>query len=296
MAQGFKMAGVGETVIANDIDNRAAELLNHNYNHKVIHADIRGLSWHEFENCNVIAITAPCQYYSNARNINKDSMYHQAQGRSLYLHGFRMIAMVQPEVYIAENVPQYLDYKIPKECFTELRPYDTYVIQADTQDFRLPQVRSRVYFLGIRRKFANGRYTSPDIFQHQIYERQQHIKDIKEDDPEINIPNYMKKRLDGKYRDLPSIKSDKDIANTAVAHYAKDRSTTLVFDNNGYKGLRPFTPREYARLQGIPDTYDLSPVSMTTKYHMIGNSVSPVICRAIALEVKKHFEELNSHE
>ena len=148
--------------------------------------------------------------------------------------------------------------------------------------------RERVFFLGFRKKFPGV----PDIFQHQLHDRQQKIKDIKELKPKFNIPDYIKNRIDGKYRDLPSIKTDNDIGNTCVAHYAKDRSTTLIFDDNGYKGLRPFTPREYARLQGIPEEYVFSSTSMTTKYKMIGNSVSPVICRAIALEVKKYFEEV----
>lgn len=292
MSLGFSMAGYGQLSKSVDIDQQAVDLLRENYSHEIIREDIRNLSWHEFEGDNVLAITAPCPEYSNARNIkssrSKVTGKEKIQGKHLYLHAFRILALVQPEVYIAENVPEFLNYQIPSECFTELRPYDTYVISANTKDFNLPQERERLFFLGFRKKFPGV----PDIFQHQIYGRQQKIKDIKELNPKFNIPEYVKNRIDGQYRDLPSVKTDNDIGNTCVAHYAKDRSTTLIFDDNGYKELRPFTPREYARLQGIPDEYKFLSASMTTKYRMIGNSVSPVICRAIALEIKKYLERM----
>jgi DNA (cytosine-5)-methyltransferase 1 len=64
------------------------------------------------------------------------------------------------------------------------------------------------------------------------------------------------KRINGKYRDLPII-VDPDVSNvlapTCVAHYSKDLSTRLVKDKNSKYGVRPFSIREYARLQGFPD-------------------------------------------
>jgi DNA (cytosine-5)-methyltransferase 1 len=295
MMAGFKLIDYGTPSLSIDLDKQAVELMESNYGHEIIHGDIREQSYHKFDHCNVLTITAPCQYYSNPRNINASKMDDDAQGRDLYLHGFRMIAMCQPEVYIAENVPQFLDYQVPSECFTDLKPYDTYVIQADTEEFNLPQTRNRVFFLGFRSGFSVQGH--PDIFDNQTFKRQLTIEDIREPNPDVSIPQYVKNRVDGNYRDEPSVKGDQDLGNTCVAHYAKDRSTTMIEDDgNGYKGIRPMTPREYARLQGIPDTFSFEPTSMTTKYRMIGNSVSPVICRAIATEVQKHMEHLGGRQ
>lgn len=287
MIMGFRWAGF-KPAISIDIESSATKILQQNYNHRILTADIRETSWREFQDCEVLCITAPCQYYSVGQNMNRAKMADNEtiQGRELYLQGFRMIAMVQPEVYIAENVPQFLNYKVPTECFTELRPYETFVIEADTKDFRLPQNRSRIFFLGFRRGWLLPR--PPDPFQHQIYNRQLTVGDIKEHYPRIEIQNYVKKRIDGGYRDLPSIKTDRDLANTCVAHYGKDQSTTLVMDDYGYKGLRPFTVMEYKRLMGIPDNYDLSSVGRTTRYKFIGDSVSPLICRGLGLEIAKN--------
>ena len=103
----------------------------------------------------MLGITAPCQTYSNTRNINSDKMdkNEKIQGKDLYLHGFRILALAQPEVFIAENVPSFLDYKVPTECFTDLKPYDTYIFKADTKDFNLPQNRERLFFVGFKKDF-----------------------------------------------------------------------------------------------------------------------------------------------
>ncbi|MFW6008661.1 MAG: DNA cytosine methyltransferase [archaeon] len=295
MIQGFQMASKNYTpIISIDIDKQATDVLNYNYNHTILTKDIRSTSWKLYKNIDGLCITAPCQSYSTARNMNRSKMNEDEliMGKELYLHGFRMLAMVQPEFYIAENVPEFLNYKIPTECFTELRPYDTYIVQADTLDFNLPQSRPRVFFVGFKRKWNNelGKFNP---FFHQLYNKKLYIKDILEDNPEIHIPNYIKNRIKGNYRDLPSIKNINDISNTCVAHYAKDQSTTMITDDNGYKGLRPFTVREYARLQGILDSYSFSSIARTTAYKIIGNAVSPIVVRGFAKEIEKYCKYYN---
>lgn len=296
MTLGFKMASdLFMPLISIDIENTATKVLKANVDHEVLTADIRDISYKEFLDCNILSITAPCPEYSNARNINssrnKTTLKEKVHGKELYLHGFRVLALLQPEVFIAENVPEFLNYKIPTECFTELRPYDTYIFQVDTQDFNLPQVRPRVIFVGFKNKWPYK--DGPNPLKHQLYNKQLTIKDIRENNPDIHIPNYIKNRIEGGYRDLPSVKTDNDLGNTCVAHYAKDQSTTMIMDDKGYKGLRPLTVREYARLQGIPDNYDLSSVGRTTRYKLIGDSVSPVVCRGFGLEIIKYFEGIS---
>ena len=78
------------------------------------------------------------------------------------------------------------------------------------------------------------------------------------------MPAYVISRINGKYRDLPII-VDPDqsniIAPTCVAHYSKDLSTRLVKDKSSKYGLRPFSIREFARLQGFPPFHDAIPSS-----------------------------------
>jgi DNA (cytosine-5)-methyltransferase 1 len=50
--------------------------------------------------------------------------------------------------------------------------------------------------------------------------------------------------------------------------------------------IRKMTPREWARLQGFPDTYKLV-LSDTQLYKQFGNSVTVNVIEAIAKEIKE---------
>src|ERR1700740_3336521 len=79
-----------------------------------------------------------------------------------------------------------------------------------------------------------------------------------------------------------------DIAPTCVAHYAKDLSTRLVVDRRFPHGVRRYTVREYARLQGVPDTFGFAG-SDNYAYRMIGNGVSVPVGEWIGAEITRYF-------
>ena len=53
------------------------------------------------------------------------------------------------------------------------------------------------------------------------------------------------------------------------------------------ENIRKMTPREWARLQGFPDSYNLDGIADTHLYKQFGNSVTVNVIEAIAKEVKK---------
>ena len=55
--------------------------------------------------------------------------------------------------------------------------------------------------------------------------------------------------------------------------------------------IRKMTPREWARLQGFPDSYNLT-LADTQLYKQFGNSVTVPVIKAIASRIK---EVLNAH-
>ena len=291
MSLGFQLASDQyKSVISNEIEKTAVKTAMLNYQHEIIQKDIREISTDALGQCNVILGTFPCQEYSKASHIHKKGRednwkqaYHWASIRDLFLHYFRFIAIVQPEVYIWENSPEVRKFPIVMETFRKLPPYHYYELELDTLDFRLPQRRKRLFVIGFKKP-----YNMPDPTDFQIYARQLTIKDIKEPEPIFSIPDYVKSRINGSYRDLPSVKKDDDIGNTCVAHYARDKGTTLLTDQRGYKGLRPYSVREYARLMGIPDTFDFANKE-TTNFKHIGNAVSPLVARGIAKAVLPYF-------
>ena len=53
-------------------------------------------------------------------------------------------------------------------------------------------------------------------------------------------------------------------------------------------GVRPYTVREYARLQGVPDTFAFGG-SDNDAYRMIGNGVSVPVGQWIGCEIVRYF-------
>ena len=52
------------------------------------------------------------------------------------------------------------------------------------------------------------------------------------------------------------------------------------------EGIRKMTPREWARLQGLPDDFKLE-LADTHLYKQLGNSVTVNVIEAIAKEIRK---------
>src|SRR6185436_8146891 len=111
-----------------------------------------------------------------------------------------------------------------------------------------PQKRDRLIIIGSRRAF---------MWREPAAKKRVTLADILEPNPNPHLPDYVHRRLAGKYRDKPIISDPRrgDIAPTCVAHYAKDLRTRLVADSRFPNGVRPYTVREYARLQGVPAAF-----------------------------------------
>ena len=62
--------------------------------------------------------------------------------------------------------------------------------------------------------------------------------------------------------------------------------TTRIKGEINRENIRKLTPREWARLQGFPDSFVL-PVADTHLYKQFGNTVSINVVEAIAAEIKK---------
>lgn len=225
----------------------------------------------------IIVGTYPCTKYSSIADI------HGARtGDDLFLHFFRHIAIEKPEMYIVENVPGMKKFKVVMEAMTKLPDYYVNVFCPVDASNWLPQRRKRLILIGTKKPFSINAPT-------QIISRSS-LKNILERNPEVEMPDYVIKRMNGKYRDLPIV-VDPEISNafapTCVAHYAKDLSTRLVKDKNAKYGMRPFSIREYARLQGFPDDFIFE--NKRSSYKLIGNAVPVQMGEWVGREAMKYF-------
>lgn len=275
MEIGMMQAGV-DIIQSLDLDTTATDCMKDNpgyFNHSVLNADIKDITVKEQERTNIIVGTYPCTKYSTIADI-----HGTRTGDDLFLHFFRHIAIEQPEMYVVENVPGMKKFKVVMEAMTQLPGYYVNVFCPVDAENWLPQRRKRLILIGTIKPF---------FIAHPSQTRTIRIKDIIEKGAEVHTPDYVQKRLSGKYRDKPIIVDPCQpgaVAPCCVAHYSKDQSTRLIKDGNV---LRPFTVREYARLQGFPDDFKFK--NERNSYKLIGNAVPVPMGRWIGEQAIKYF-------
>ena len=279
MEIGIMQAGI-KVIQSLDLDPEATACMqrnSHYFSHAVLTQDIKDKTVLEQPRSDIIVGTYPCTKYSAIADI-----HGTRTGDDLFLHFFRHIAIEQPEMYIVENVPGMRKFQVVMEAMTKLPDYYVHVFCPVDAANWLPQRRKRLILIGTRKPFQ--------IAAPKQMNNRPRLIDILEKDPEVEMPDYVISRINGKYRDQPII-VDPSLVNamapTCVAHYAKDLSTRLVKDKSSQYDVRPFSVREYARLQGFPDDFHFE--NKRSAYRLIGNAVPVQMGKWIGLEAMRYF-------
>lgn len=279
MELGLLQAGIN-ILQSLDLDKEATDCMLTNsryFSHSILNADIKDKLVLQQPKTDIVVGTYPCTKYSAIADI-----HGTRTGDDLFLHFFRHIALELPEMYIVENVPGMKKFKVVMEAMTKLpNYYVTVFCPVDAANW-LPQKRKRLILFGTRKPFP---ISKPEQINHRP-----RLKDLLEKNPEVEMPDYVLNRIQGKYRDTPII-IDPDLSNaiapTCVAHYSKDLSTRLIKDKKIKHGLRPFSIREYARLQGFPDDFIFE--NKRASYKLIGNAVPVPMGKWIGDVTMKYF-------
>lgn len=259
-----------------ELDADACKTYRHNLGGHVKQCDLSKELVLEQDSCHGMVFTYPCTKYSAIADI-----HGTRTGDELFLHALRHLAIARPEFYIVENVPGMRAFPVVMEAMSKLPEYYVQVFCPVKSETWLPQRRHRLIIIGTRRPFQ---VRAPESA------RPVKLADIIEANPRVTIPKAIRTRMTGGYRDLPIISDPTkgDIAPTCVAHYAKDKSTRLLIDSRYPLGVRPYSVREYARLQGVPDWFQF-PVSDTAAYRQIGNGVSVPVGRWVGSEMNRYM-------
>ena len=307
MDRGFKEAGY-RTLWANEVDPHQASIFRSNFPKvPMLEESIHLLSSNDLMDTygvpDVLHGGFPCVTYSKAAGIHgkrwtdtkpkTNYKKYAADGGDLFLHMRRMIGDIQPKAFLIENVTDMAGCRIVMETLKNTpcsisgkrlgRYYTFHFGEVNTKDFGLAQNRKRMFVVGLTKEAKRPVLEKQPIHMRHI------VGEILEEEPDVAplngdvMPQYIQNRIDGKYRDKPSIKTidENCLGNTCVAHYATDQSTTMVQRADGR--LTPYSIREYARLQGFADDFIL-PSSKKT-YRGIGNAVSVPVSRAFATKI-----------
>lgn len=266
-----------------ELDSAACQVQRDNFDHEVIECDLTQKLVSDENHADVMAFTYPCTKYSTISDI-----HGTRTGDELFLHAFRHMAIVRPEIYLIENVPGMKKFAVVMEAMTKLPDYWVQAFCPVQAENWLPQRRDRLIIIGSKRQFN----FSPPEKTTPVQ-----LKDILEKDPQVTYPKAICQRLSGKYRDRPIISDPEkgDIAPTCVAHYAKDKSTRLVVDRRFPNKVRPYSVREWARLQGVPDWFQFN-CTPTDAYKQIGNGVAVPKGKWAGEEFKRYFSVIYNHK
>lgn len=276
---GLMQAGVN-VIQSVDLDKRAVNTMHmnrHYFSHRILWEDIKEMTVLDQPKSDMHVFTYPCKKYSLIGEI-----HGIRTGDELFTHALRHLAIEQPEMYCIENVPGMLHFKVVMEAMTKLPGYYVTVFCPLDAKIWLPQARKRLIIFATKKPFSISEPTQAVL--------RPSIKSILENDVKIAVNSSVIARINGDYRDRPIIVDPENInsiAPTCVAHYSKDMGTRLVKDAAYKYGLRPFTTREYARLQGVPDDYILP--NMNYAYELIGNGVAVPKARWIGEQAIRYF-------
>jgi DNA (cytosine-5)-methyltransferase 1 len=301
LAVGMEKAGL-KCVALNEIDKWACQTLRRNRpNWNVLEGDIKEFDFSEYQN-NVDVVTGgfPCQAFSYA---GKKLGLADARG-TLFYEFARVVKEVNPPLCLGENVRGLLSHENGKTLqgmisILDEIGYNVVPIQVlKAIHYRVPQKRERLILVGIR-KDINLKYEYPKPHK-KIYNLKDALK--KGELFDTNVPKSIgakyplskKMVLDlvpqkGYWRDLP-LNVQKEFmggsyflggGKTGIARrIGWDEPCLTLTCSPAQKQTerchpeetRPFTVREYARIQTFPDDWKFEG-SMAQQYKQIGNAV-----------------------
>lgn len=301
LAVGLEKAGL-RCVALNEIDKWACQTLRKNRpNWNVLEGDIKSFDFSEYKDkVDVVTGGFPCQAFSYA---GKKLGLADARG-TLFYEFARVVKQVNPLVCIGENVRGLLSHENGKTLqgmisILDEIGYNVVPVQVlKAINYRVPQKRERLIVVGIR-KDIQLQYEYPKPHK-KVYTLKDALKKGALYDcnvPKSNgtkYPESKKAVLDlvpqkGYWRDLP-LKIQKEFmggsfhlggGKTGIARrIGWDEPCLTLTCSPAQKQTerchpeetRPFTVREYARIQTFPDDWKFEG-SMAQQYKQIGNAV-----------------------
>jgi len=262
----------------------------------------------------------PCQAFSLAgqRKGFTDNFKGMSRG-TMFFDVARICSLHKPKVIFCENVKGlYIHdkgktYEITKGALEEMgyRVQDKIL---NSRDFGVPQNRERIYIIAFRNDIDASHFKFPEATDSD-----KRLKNIIEKQP-VSAKYYLsdvyletlrkhRARHEAKGHGFGyEIRAWEDVAGAIVCG-GMGRERNLLIDKRqtdltpvthikgkiNSEGMRKMTPREWARLQGFPDSFKL-PLADVHLYKQLGNSVSVPVIKAIAENIRTTLRKQKKKE
>lgn len=320
LSLGLEQAGF-HSLAEVEIDKYAAETLRLNRPEwNVIEKDINDITLEDLHidlgagELDILSGGYPCQSFSVA-GLRKG--LDDVRGTLFYRYAW-LLNRLKPKMFIAENVKGLVNHDQGNTLTTMIEVFqrEGYTVQwnvLNAWDYDVAQKRERIFIIGIR----NDLIEKEDIsyaFPKKMDDRWV-LRDVLKDVPEsegASYPEHKKVVMDlvpagGCWVDLPD-------------EVAKEYMGKSYYSGGGRRGIarrlswdepsltlttspaqkqterchpsetRPFTIREYARIQGFPDDW-IFYGSMNNQYKQIGNAVPINLAKYVGLSVVKYLNQ-----
>lgn len=311
LALGLEKAGFQEQALV-EIDKYAADTLRKNRPQwNVIEDDIIKVAGKGIRNyipkgieIDFVSGGYPCQAFSYAgRKLGLEDV----RGTMFYYFA-QIIGELNPKVFLAENVKGLTTHENGQTLQTMIDIYEDLGYTVTTNivkavDYNVAQKRERVIIVGVRNDIDIA-YRLPCPYDYKPV-----LRDVLKDVPPSIGEKYPEKKrkilekvpAGGYWRDLPE-------------EMAKEYMGKSYYSGGGRTGMarriswdeqcltltcspaqkqterchpdetRPFTVREYARIQSFPDDWEFTG-SMGQQYKQIGNAVPVELAKAVGLSI-----------
>lgn len=322
LALGLEEAGLHH-VMLNEYDDVACKTLKKNRPEwNVIEGDIHNIDFSIYQGkVDVVTGGFPCQAFSYA---GKKLGFEDARG-TLFFEWARAVKEIKPKICVGENVRGLLSHDNGKTIkgmidvltelgYTVLKPQVLKAIY-----YKVPQKRERMILVGIRNDISTE-FFYPKPSRH-IYTTKDALKkgplfdcDVPKSEGE-KYPEKKRKVLElvppgGYWRDLP-VEIQKEYmqksyylggGKTGMARRISWDEPCLTLtcapaqkqtERCHPDETRPFTIREYARIQTFPDNWEFEG-SMSRQYKQIGNAVPVNLSYAIGRALIRLMNEIDN--
>jgi len=310
---GFRMAMQnlgGKCIYSSEFDEQAQKTYFANYG-EVPFGDITKESVKQFipKEFDVLCAGFPCQAFSLA---GKRRGFAETRG-TLFFDVAEILRRHQPKAFFLENVKGLAIHDKGKTLETILNTLDEvgYVVPdpqiLNAMHYGVPQHRERIYIVGFRKDLG---IKKEDFEYPQRHKEIPCWLDVREEKP-VPAKYYLSetyvetlRRHRARHEAAGHGFGYKIIEDTAVANaivcggmgregnlVLDFRQTNLVPTTNikgdiNKEGIRKMTPREWARLQGYPDNFQIV-VADASAYRQFGNSVAVPAIQATAEQLLK---------
>lgn len=320
LALGLQKAGF-RTLALNEIDHNACETLRINMpNWKVFEEGIEEFSERDLleeldlkvNELDLLSGGHPCQAFSYA---GKSLGLEDTRGTLFYYYA-KILTQLKPKIFLFENVRGLLNHDKGKTLKTILDVFTEsgYTINQkvlNSNDYGVAQKRHRLIIVGIRNDLNEiVKFKFPTPLEYKPV-----LKDVLYNVPESpgQIYPYKKRKVlelvppGGCWRNLPE-EVAKDYmkksyylggGRTGIARRLSMDEPSLTLTTSPQQmqterchpiETRPFTVREYARIQSFPDSWKFEG-KVSDQYKQIGNAVPTLLSEAIGKAILEALRE-----